>query len=125
MDRCDFWLWDGRIELEGCLVSLEGQAFVARLRQVRRPGSGLGQRLGPAPLEVQRVYARRRWLAHLQGPENLPLVEARFDSVQPSSDAAFEIVVAGSVAALPDRERELLRRMPVEAVAALMQRRVS
>ena len=124
-DRCDLWLWDGRTELEGRLTRLEGPLFVARLRAVRKPERTLGQRLSPAPLELLRAYARRRWLAHLSGPDNLPLVEIRFDSVQPSSDGEFEIVAAGRLDALAEEERELLRKMPVEAVAALMQRRVS
>jgi len=124
-DRCDFWMWDGRTELEGRLTRLDGPVFLARLRAVRKPERTLGQRLSPAPLELLRAYARRRWLAHVAGPDNLPLVEASFDSIQPASDGEFEIVAAGRIVALPEEERELLRKMPVEAVAALMQRRVS
>lgn len=123
-DRCDFWLWDGRVELEGRLLRLDGHLFLARVRPVRGPAPALGHRLAAAPLQTLRAYATRRWLAHVAGPENLPVVEARFDTLQPSSDGEFDVVAAGRLAPLSDEEREMLKRMPVEAAAALLQRRV-
>jgi hypothetical protein len=121
---CDSWFWDGSAEYEGILVRREGTAFVARLRQVRRPGgTPLGRRAGPSALEAQRLFARRRFLAHLPGAPEDSLLQAEFDGVQPSTDGEFEVLVSGRLTALDERQKELLRNLPADAAARMMQRR--
>ena len=125
-NSCDSWFWDGSLEYEGVLVRRDGDSFVARLRQVRRGGgTPLGRRAGASPLEAQRLFARRRFLAHLPGGSEDSLLQAEFDGVQPSTDGDFEVLVSGRLAALEERQKELLRNLPADAAARLIQRRVS
>ena len=124
---CDLWMWDGAGEYEGLLLKLENDAFTARLRQVRKTStvSGLGKRLPAATPEAQRQFARRRFLAHVEGTAQGSLFEVRLDAVQPSSDADYDCIVSGRFGELNERQLEMLRTVSVENAAAMLQRDAS
>jgi hypothetical protein len=124
---CDLWLWDGAAEYEGVLVKLEDAAFAARVRQVRKgaPGGTLGRRISAAPMELQKLFARRKFLAHIRGALDGTLVEASVDSVQGSGDGSFDLLLAGRFAALDERQLGLLRTLSVQSAVALFQRDAS
>ena len=120
---CDSWFWDGSGEYEGILVRRDGAAFIARLRPVRRSSApALGRRSASA-LDAQRLFAKRRFLAHLPGGADESLLQAEFDGVQPSADGEFEVLVSGHLTPLDERQKELLRNLPAESAARLLQRR--
>jgi hypothetical protein len=123
---CDAWFWDGSAEYEGVLVRRDGSSFLARLRQVRRGGAPpLGRRSSASALEAQRLFSRRRFLAHFPGGPEEALLQAEFNSVQPSSDGEFEVLVSGLLQPLDERQKELLRHLPADSAARLLPRRVS
>jgi hypothetical protein len=122
---CDLWLWDGATEYEGMLVKLEGAAFSARVRQARRVSPVLGKRAPLSYLEAQRVFARKKFLAHVKGAVEGTLFELEVDSVQGSSDGEFDYLLSGHFGALEEKQLETLRKLPLQGAAALLGKRVS
>ncbi len=122
---CDLWLWDGATEYEGMLVKLEGAAFSARVRQARKAAPLLGKRAPLSYLEAQRVFARKKFLAHVKGAVEGTLFELEIDSVQGSSDGEFDYLLSGRFGALEEKQLETLRKLPLQGAAALLGKRVS
>lgn len=122
---CDLWLWDGSTEYEGVLVRLEGASFSARVRQARKGAASLGRRIPLSYLDAQRVFARRKFLAHVKGAVEGTLFELEVDSVQGSSDGEFDYLLSGRFGALEEKQLETLRKLPLQGAAALLGKRVS
>ena len=98
----EVWLWDGATQYEGRRVRLEGRRFAARVRPRRvDAGVGLGKRVPRSFLELQRQFRGRRFLGHLGVCAGAPLVEVEIESVQGSSDGAFDYLLSGTFRPLP------------------------
>ena len=126
--ECDLWMWDGAAEYEGLLLKLDEKSFTARLRQAKKAPStvsGLGKRLPASTPEAQRQFTRRRFLARFPGTAEGTLFEAQIDSVQTSTEGAFEYLISGRFGTLDDAQLETLRTLSVEGAAALLQRHAS
>ena len=121
----ELWMWDGATEYEGIFVKLDGAAFSARLRQARRSGTTLGRRMAPSSIDLNRMFTQRCFLAHFRGSLDGPLLEAQIESVQASSDAQHEYLIAGRFSKLDEKQLELLRTMSIENAALLLQRQAS
>jgi len=124
-DDVELWMWDGATEYEGVFTRLDGEAFSARVRQARRSGVSLGKRGGASSADLHRVFTQRRFLAHFTGSMDGTLLEAHIESVQASSDGAFEYLLSGRFAKLDEKQLGLLRKMSVENAALMLQRQVS
>lgn len=120
----EVWLWDGLTEYEGVLVKFGDRTFTARLRQVRKgPAAALGKPIPASTLDLGRLFADRRFLAHFEGTAEDSLFEARVGSVQRSSDGDYDYLLDGRFAALDPKELEALGRLPVEGAARLLRRK--
>ncbi len=118
----ELWMWDGAAEYEGIFVKLDGASFSARIRQARRTGTTMGRRLAPSSQDLNRMFTQRRFLAHFQGSLDGTLLEAQIESVQASSDAGHEYLIAGRFSKLDEKQLGMLRKMSVENAALLLQR---
>src|SRR4029078_1339346 len=96
---------------EGVFTRLDGEAFSARVRQARRSGASLGKRGGASSADLHRVFTQRRFLAHFTGSMDGTLLEAHIESVQASSDGAFEYLLSGRFAKLDEKQLGLLSKM--------------
>ena len=121
----ELWMWDGATEYEGIFVKLDGASFSARVRQARRGGTSLGRRLAPSSQDLNRMFTQRRFLSHFRGSLDGTLLEAQVESVQASSAAEHEYLIAGRFSKLDEKQLETLRKMSVENAALLLQRQVS
>jgi hypothetical protein len=120
----ELWMWDGATEYEGIFVKLDGAAFSARLRPVRR-GTTLGKRITNSSIDLHRMFTTRRFLSHFRGSLDGTLLEAQVDSVQPCHNNEHDYLVSGRFSKLDEKQLELLRKMSVENAALLLQRQVS
>ena len=118
----ELWMWDGATEYEGIFVKLDGATFSARIRQARRTGTTMGRRLAPSSHDLNRMFTQRRFLAHFRGSLDGTLLEAQIESVQASSDAGHEFLIAGRFSKLDEKQLAMLRKMSVENAALLLQR---
>ena len=121
----ELWMWDGATEYEGIFVKMDGPAFSARIRQVRRGGSTMGKRLTTSSLDLHRMFTTRRFLSHFRGSLDGTLLEAQVDSVQACHNGEHEYLVSGRFSKLDEQQLEMLRKMSVENAALLLQRQVS
>ena len=121
----ELWMWDGATEYEGIFVKLDGAAFSARLRPVRRGGTTLGKRISNSSIDLHRMFTTRRFLSHFRGSLDGTLLEAQIDSVQPCHNNEHDYLVSGRFSKLDEKQLELLRKMSVENAALLLQRQVS
>ena len=121
----ELWMWDGATEYEGIFVKLDGAAFSARLRPVRRGGTTLGKRISNSSIDLHRMFTTRRFLSHFRGSLDGTLLEAQVDSVQPCHNNEHDYLVSGRFSKLDEKQLELLRKMSVENAALLLQRQVS
>jgi len=124
----ELWMWDGATEYEGIFVKLDGATFSARLRQVRRGGSGttlIGKRVASSSIDLHRMFTTRRFLSHFRGSLDGTLLEAQIDSVQACHNGEHEYLVSGRFSKLDESQLELLRKMSIENAAILLQRQVS
>ena len=121
----ELWMWDGATEYEGIFVKMDGAAFSARVRPVRRGGTTLGKRVNTSSLDLHRMFTTRRFLSHFRGSLDGTLLEAQIDSVQVCSNGEHDFLVSGKFAKLDEKQLDLLRKMSVENAALLLQRQVS
>jgi len=121
----ELWMWDGATEYEGIFVKMDGAAFSARIRQVRRGGTPLGKRVNTSTLDLHRMFTTRRFLSHFRGSLDGTLLEAQIDSVQVCTNAEHDFLVSGKFAKLDEKQLDMLRKMSVENAALLLQRQVS
>lgn len=121
----ELWMWDGASEYEGIFIKLDGAAFSARLRQVRRGGTAVGRRLSGSSMDLHKKFTTRRFLAHFRGSLDGALLEAQIDGVQACTKGDHEVLVSGRFSKLDEKQLEMLRKMSVENAAILLQRQVS
>ena len=121
----ELWMWDGATEYEGIFVKMDGAAFSARIRQVRRGGATMGKRLTSSSLDLHRMFTTRRFLSHFRGSLDGTLLEAQVDGVQVCQNGEHDFLVSGRFSKLDDKQLEMLRKMSVENAALLLQRQVS
>jgi len=121
----ELWMWDGATEYEGIFVKMDGAAFSARIRPVRRGGTTLGKRVNTSSVDLHRMFTTRRFLSHFRGSLDGTLLEAQIDSVQVCTGAEHDFLVSGKFAKLDEKQLEMLRKMSVENAALLLQRQVS
>ena len=121
----DLWLWDGAAEYEGEFTRVDQPSFTARIRSARRGASTVGRRLSASAPDLQRLFTQRRFLAHVTGGPQGALCEAVIQSVQACGDGEYEYLLSGRFDSLDPQQLEMLSRLPVENVAALMQQRAS
>jgi len=121
----ELWMWDGATEYEGIFIKLDGAAFSARVRQVRRGGTTIGKRINSSSIDLHRMFTTRRFLSHFRGSLDGTLLEAQVDSVQVCTSGEHDYMVSGRFSKLDDKQLELLRKMSVENAALMLQRQVS
>ena len=124
-NESELWMWDGATEYEGIFVKLDGAAFSARIRQVRRGGTTLGKRVNTSSIDLHKMFTTRRFLSHFRGSLDGTLLEAQVDSVQTCHNGEHEYLVSGRFSKLDEKQLEMLRKMSVENAALLLQRQVS
>lgn len=121
----ELWMWDGATEYEGIFVKLDGAAFSARIRPVRRGATTIGKRVNTSSLDLHRMFTTRRFLSHFRGSLDGTLLEAQIDGVQACHNGEHDYLVSGKFAKLDEKQLDLLKKMSVENAALLLQRQVS
>jgi hypothetical protein len=109
-----FWLWTGETEYEGLLLSVDGGRLTARVRPSERCSPENGASGSPVPLDVRERQRRLfRRVGFGQSPAILSgaLLEFRIETLQPSQDARFDYVLAGTFSGVADEHLEALSQL--------------
>jgi hypothetical protein len=123
------WLWTGRIEYEGEILTLDGNQLTARVRQVRRWSLATGAPGRSVPshfLEQQRELTLRLCFGQSPAIQLGGLLEFRIEAVQSSGDRQFDYVLAGTFSPVADEHLDALSQLDSdEALRFLESRRDS
>src|SRR5262245_4263664 len=121
-----FWLWDGEVEYEGQLVSLDEAQLTARMRQTRRWTLATGAPGKPIPgdlRERQRAFARRVCFGQSPAIQLGTLLEVRIEALQPSRECPFDYVFFGSFSQISDEHLLPLSQLSTTEAARYLEGR--
>jgi hypothetical protein len=113
-DNEAFWLWDGTNEYEGYLVSHGPHQLAARLRLRRRfttAGGSPGRPVFNNLLERQQVLSGRVCFGQSPAVELGALLECWVETVQPSGDRQYDLLLSGTFKAISDEYLEALSHL--------------